>query len=80
MPAAGNDDRVVGRNVDVPVVAVRHPHQGRARLALGAGADDGDVFGPEVVEFVRGHDQPLGHAHIAKVGGHSMHPAPWTAR
>ena len=52
--------------LDLRVVAVGHPAQGRQRLALGAGRDDHDLLGRELVDLAQRDQHRLGHLDVAQ--------------
>ena len=63
------DDRVAGVELDVAVVAVRHPAQRRERLALAAGRDRDHLLVGEVLDLARLDQQAVGRVGDPEVGG-----------
>jgi hypothetical protein len=53
------DDRVAAVQLDLRVVAVRHPPQRRQRLALGPGRDDHERSSGPVLELARRDQDPV---------------------
>jgi hypothetical protein len=61
------DDRVPVVQLDLRVVAVRHPTQRREGLALRAGGDDHELVVREVVDLPRRHELALRHLDVAEL-------------
>jgi hypothetical protein len=63
----GDDDGVARLDLDVLVVVVRHPGQGRHGLALASGTQDHGLVRAKLGEHVRLHEEILGHVDVAEI-------------
>ena len=54
---------------DVPVLTVGDASQGRQRLTLGTGADDGDLVVGVLVEVAQLDERVVGHLEVAQIAG-----------
>ena len=66
----GDDDQVVGIDIDGAVIGMGHPRKGTHRLTLGAGGDDSDLAGREGTDLLQGDQRSLGHLQISQLVRH----------